>query len=152
MRRKEKEISDRTKIEEIIHKSTVCRLGVAEGDIPYIIPMNFAYHDNTIYLHSALKGRKINTLRKNPNVCFEFDVDNELEESENACEWGMKYQSVIGFGKASFVNDQEQKRKALDLIMHKYSGKSFRMPESAIDRTAVIKIDIATMTGKQSGF
>ena len=93
-------------------------------------------------MHGSLKGRKIDILRKNQKVCFEFDINTEIVEAENACEWGMKYQSVIGFGKASFIEDPGEKGKALDVIMNQYTDRKFLFPERQIKRTAVIKIEI----------
>ncbi len=152
MRRKEKEITEKSEIEAVILKSLVCRLGLADDSIPYIVPLSFGYQDNTIYVHSALKGKKITILQKNPNVCFEFDINIDIAENEKACSWGMDYQSVIGFGKASFIEDIEDKRKALNIIIKQYTDKPFQFPESSINGTAVIKIEITSMTGKQSGF
>jgi len=85
-------------------------------------------------------------------VCFEFDINSEIIESENGCKWGTKYQSVIGFGKASFLDDPEHKRQALNIIVKQYSNKSFLFPNDSINGTAVIKIEITSMTGKRSGF
>lgn len=152
MRRKEKEIIEKSEIEAVIQKSIVCRVGLSDDHIPYIVPMCFGYQDNTIYVHSSLEGRKINILQKNQNVCFEFDINTEIVEGENACEWGMKYQSVIGFGKAFFLKEPDDKQKALNIIMNQYSDSPFQFPEKVITGTAVIKIEIQSMTGKQSGF
>lgn len=151
MRRKEKEITEKSEIEAVIHKSIVCRIGMSDDNIPYIVPLCFGYLDNTIYVHCYLKGRKIDILQKNNNVCFEFDINTEIVEGENPCEWGMKYQSVIGFGKALFIKDQDDKRKALNIIMNQYSGRPSLFSEKAINGTAVIKIEIESITGKQSG-
>ena len=63
----------------------------------------------------------------------------------------MKYRSVIGFGKASFVDDLEEKKKGLDAIMEHYAGRSFDYPEPALKETTIIKVEIESMTGKQSG-
>lgn len=152
MRRKDKEIPDLSAIEAVIRKASVCRLGMIDGDRPYIVPLCFGYRDNAIYLHSAPDGKKIALLRRNPNVCFEFDAVLEVREAENACKWGMTYQSVIGFGKAIFLEDTDEKNRALDIIMRQYSDRSFLFPEKMIRATAVIKIEIESMTGKQSGF
>lgn len=152
MRRKEKEITEKSAIEAIIHKSVVCHLGLSDGNNPYIVPLCFGYQDRTIYVHGSLKGKKNDIIQKNQNVCFEFDINTEILEAENACDWGMKYQSVIGFGKASFLKDLDEKRKALNIIMSQYSDQPFQFPENALNGTAVIKIEIASMTGKQSGF
>jgi nitroimidazol reductase NimA-like FMN-containing flavoprotein (pyridoxamine 5'-phosphate oxidase superfamily) len=151
MRRKEKEITERSEIETVIRKSVVCRVGLSCDNIPYIVPMCFGYQDNAIYVHSSMEGSKIAILQKNNNVCFEFDGDTEIVQGDQACAWGMRYRSVIGFGSAYFLKEPEEKRKALEVIMAHYSDLSFEFPEKSINRTAVIKIAIQSMTGKKSG-
>ena len=146
MRRKEKEVKDRPEIEGIIHKSTVCRL----ANRPYVVPLNFGYEDGTLYFHGAKEGKKIDMLRKNPNVCFEMDADVEIVEADDACFWGVRYQSVIGFGEAVIVEDQKEKESALGIIMKHYSRKNFQFDENMVKATAVIKVTIDSMTGKQS--
>lgn len=64
----------------------------------------------------------------------------------------MKYQSIIGFGKASFLEDTNDKLKALNIIIDQYSDKPFQFPENATSGTTVVKIEISSMTGKQSGY
>jgi nitroimidazol reductase NimA-like FMN-containing flavoprotein (pyridoxamine 5'-phosphate oxidase superfamily) len=152
MRRKDKELTDDTLIKTILEKSAVCRLGMADGDKPYVVPMNFGYRESALYFHGALKGRKIDMLKKNPNVCVEFDLVTETLEADQACDWSMKFQSVIAFGSASLLSDAEEKRDALGIIMAHYSDKAFEFPENKINATAVIKVDIERMTCKQSGF
>ena len=90
MRRKDKKITDRAEIESIILKSSVCRLALADQLQPYIVPLCFGYRDNTLYFHSALSGKKIEIIKKNNRVCFEFDIDCEAITSDKACDWGMK--------------------------------------------------------------
>jgi len=136
----------------VIEKATVCRLAMVNGDKPYIVPLCFGYRDNVLYFHSALKGLKLDCLRDNANVCFEFDILAEPHESEEPCSWSMSYQSVIGFGKADIVEDPEEKHKALDVIMAQYSDRQYQFPDNKVKATAVIKVKIDSMTGKQSGF
>ena len=150
MRRKDKEITNRNDIDNIILRSTVCRLAMSKNDRPYIVPLCFGYQDNTLYFHSAPEGEKINILRENNTVCFEFDIDQEIIESESACEWQQLYQSVIGFGTASFITDPQLKCKALDIIMRQYSKKSFTYTEPAINNMVIIKVEITHISGKQS--
>jgi len=152
MRLKDREISDEPAIKAIIKKAEICRLGVINENTPYVIPLCFGYHDNTLFFHSALKGLKIDCIRKTPKVCFEFDINTEIKESENACDWGMIYQSVIGFGRAKFIEDPNEKRNALGIIMAHYSNERFDFPEHKVKATAVIKVEIESMTGKQAGF
>ncbi|WP_246803939.1 pyridoxamine 5'-phosphate oxidase family protein [Desulfosarcina cetonica] len=129
MRHKEKEISDPSEMNAIIRKATICRLGMVNGDKPYVVPMNFGYHNNTIFFHGAQKGLKFDIIKKNPNVCVEFDVAIEVIEAEKACDWSMKFQSVIVFGTASLIDDPEEKCRALETIMAQYSDKVFDFPE-----------------------
>jgi len=152
MRRKEKEITDRAVIESIVLRSSVCRLALSEDNRPYIVPLCFGYKDNTLYFHSARKGKKLDILRKNNNVCFEFDIDHKIVEAEKACKWGMKYQSVIGYGNASVINDPESKRRAFNIIMQHYSGRPFTYAVAALKDTVIIKVEIESMRGKKSGY
>jgi len=94
----------------------------------------------------------IDILRKNNNVCIEFDVDHEIVKADQACKWSMKYRSVICDGTASFVDDDREKREALDVIMAHYSTGSFEYNDRNLADSIVIKIEIESMTGKQSGY
>jgi len=153
MRKKEKEIKDENTIESIIKRATVCRIGLSENNVPYIVPLNFGYKDNCLYFHSAREGKKIDMIGSNNDVCFEIDIDSEIVKGEDACGWSMKYYSIIGFGKASFVEGVKKKREALDIIMEHYSGKlPYNYPDEAVNNAAIIKVKIESMTGKKSGY
>ena len=150
MRRKEKEITEETAIEAIIQKSLVCRLALSDGNFPYIVPLCFGYRDKVLYFHGSLKGKKIDIIRKNQNICFEFDINTDIVKAEDACHWSMKYKSVIGFGKAVLLEDLDEKRKALNIIMSQYSDRTFQFNDATLKGTVVIKVEIESMTGKQS--
>ena len=152
MRRKEKEITYPPHIEDIIKRSFVCRLAMSDGGQPYVVPLCYGYKDNTFYLHSAREGRKLNILSGNDRVCIELDNDCEIIKGDDACDWSMKYRCVIGFGRASFIEDDDAKRKALDIIMDHYSEGSHKYTEKKLKDTVIIKVDIERMTGKQSGY
>jgi nitroimidazol reductase NimA-like FMN-containing flavoprotein (pyridoxamine 5'-phosphate oxidase superfamily) len=150
MRRKEREIKDNKEIEDILKACSVCRLAMVDEDKPYLVPMNFGYRDGALYLHSAREGRKIDLIRKNPHVCFEVDEIVQFRKAERACDWGVEYKSVIGSGKAVFLTDPEEKRRAFDTIMAQYSDEAYDYPDTMLERTLVIKIEIEKMTGKKS--
>jgi nitroimidazol reductase NimA-like FMN-containing flavoprotein (pyridoxamine 5'-phosphate oxidase superfamily) len=152
MRRKDRAIGELAEIELILRRSLVCRLGLAEENRPYIVPLSFGFKNNILYFHSAPEGKKIEILRKNAKVCFEFDLDHEVVADEEGCKWGMKYRSVIGFGKAYILEDIQEKKEGLDAIMEHYSGTTYEYPEAAINNTVVIKVEIESMTGKESGY
>jgi len=155
LRRKDREVKDKETIESIIKGATVCRIALSENNVPYIVPVAFGYKDNCLYFHSAPQGRKIDVIKQNNNVCFELDIDCELaKKSEQPCSWSMKYRSVIGFGKAFFIDGVKEKRTALNIIVEHYSGNpnEYPYPEDVISNMAVIKVEIDSMTGKQSGY
>ena len=137
-------------MEAIVRNSLVCRLGMVDEDRPYIVPLCFGYDDGNLFFHSAKEGRKIEILKQNNQVCFEFDIAPELQHGKTACAWGMKYRSVIGFGKASFIEDQQERRKALDVIMGQYADGDFEYSEKSFEKALVIKVEISSMTGKKS--
>ncbi|MFH1081040.1 MAG: pyridoxamine 5'-phosphate oxidase family protein [Pseudomonadota bacterium] len=150
MRRGEKEITDRAEIDSIIRRSQVCRLGLSDGGQPYVVPLCFGYDGKDLYFHCAKEGRKLDVLRKNNRVCLEFDIVEGLVEAGQGCDWGIRYQSVIGFGSARLIEDAEEKKSALNLLMAQYSIRTFSFPEATLSRTAVVKVVIETLTGKQS--
>jgi hypothetical protein len=150
MRRKEREIKDEKEIERILQGSSICRLAMVDEDKPYLVPMNFGYRDGALYLHSAREGKKIDLIQKNPHVCFEVDEIVQFRKAKLACDWGVEYKSVIGSGKAIFIADPEEKRRAFDTIMAQYSDEAYDYPDAMLERTLVIKIEIEKMTGKKS--
>lgn len=137
-------------IESTILEAKVCRLGMADGEQPYVIPMSFGYLDNTLYFHTGKEGKKMEVLRKNTNVCFEMEVGLEIIPSDNPCKWNMRYKSVVGYGHALILEDPAEKRKALDVIVKHYNGPLMPYDEKRVNGLAVIKVEIDSMTGKQS--
>jgi len=152
MRRKDKEINDIVEIESIIGKSNVCRIALSENNSPYIVPVCFGYKDNCLYFHCANAGKKLDFIEKNNNICFEFDDYYGLMLSENPCDWDIKYYCVIGFGKASFIHDFDEKIKALNIIIEHYSHSSYEFQTKFIDAVTIIKVEIESITGKRSGY
>lgn len=142
--------TDRDVIESIIRRAAVCRIGLCDGGQPYVVPVCFGYEDGMLYFHSSPKGRKMDILRKNNAVCVELDVDQEIVKAERACKWSIKYRSVIGFGEAGLVEDAEEKRRALDVIMAHYGGQPQDYTKTTLEKTAVVRIEIQNATAKIS--
>ena len=150
MRRREQEITQRSEIDEIISNSQVFRLAMVDGNKPYIVPLCLGYDGKSIFFHCTRDGKKTDLLKKNNNVCFEFEEVGDLEKSEKPCNWGIKYRSVIGSGKAVFLDDVEEKKKSLDLIMKQYTGKPFEFEGRMVAGMTIVRIDIEEITGKRS--
>ena len=150
MRRSDRAITDPAELESILREALVCRMGICDGEIPYVVPMNYGYRDGCVFLHSALEGRKIEVLRKNPNVCLEFEKDVELVAAEEPCSFSMKYRSVIASGKAVFLEGAEEKTRGLNAIMAQYTGKEYTFPQQALERIVVIRVDLDEVSGKHN--
>ena len=152
MRRKEKAITRRSEMDAVIEKARVCRLAMMDDDRPYIVPMSFGYDGEALYFHSAREGKKLDLLRKNGRVCFEFDTDVSVVSGEIPCKWGMAYQSVIGTGEVEFILEPESRRRALDVIMAHYSEETlFTYTDAEMRRVLVFKVCVLEMSGKRSG-
>lgn len=149
MRRKEKQITKTADIEQILKQGQVCRLGFVNKNVPYIVPMNYGYQDQALYFHSAPAGRKIDLIRANPLVCFEVDELVKMNKAARACDWGVSFKSVIGTGTARILETPAEKKAGLDIIMAQYSDRSFTYPDEMLEKTAVIKVIVQEMTGKQ---
>lgn len=152
---KNRELTFKPELEEIINKCEVCNLAmVDEEGKPYVIPMNYGYHDDVIYLHSARQGKKIDILKKNPSVCVSFSTDHQLNyvNEEVACSWSMKYKSVLAYGKVEFIDDMEEKREALDHIMANYSDRKFNYNDPAVKDVQPFKVVVEKMDGRAYGY
>ncbi len=157
MRRRDREIKDREEIIGILNRQHICHLAMCAENQPYVIPMIFAYQDNALYFHCAEVGTKLDILRKNHNVCFEVQssiTEKVVENTYKPCDWGISYESVIGFGTAEILNDREDKIDAYRLLVNKmkpehYSHSDDLYTEKKITGTLIIKVTISSMTGKR---
>ncbi len=147
-------VDERTLINEIITKNQVCHVGLIdlEGQ-PYVIPMNFGYQDDIIYLHSAHEGGSIKSLENNPNVCITFCTPPVLtyQNVEVACSYRMKGASVICKGKVVFEEDFDEKVKALNIIMKQYTDRAFTYSVPAVNNVRVWKVEVDSISTKVFG-
>ena len=148
MRRKEREIKDKAVLEQLLMQAQICRLGMYDGDWPYVVPVNMGYDAGRIYFHSFKKGKKIDILRQYPKVCFEVDSDVEIVTGELPCDWTTNYKSVIGFGTAVLVEDEAEKLAGMRILMRRHGGPVDGFKPEHFPVMAVVRIDIASMTGK----
>lgn len=151
MRKAQREIKDPKEIRAILAEAQVCRIGMCDGREPYVVPMNYGLGEGCLYLHCAREGRKIDILKANDRVCFEVDLLRQIKQAATGCGWTARFESVIGTGRAVFVEDLEEKRRGLDRIMVHYAGEAgpFDYPPENLERTLVIRIDIESLTGKR---
>ncbi len=152
MTRRERQVTDTNEIIKILDKSKVLHLGLVDDDEPYVVPMNYGYtlEDGklTIYLHGANRGRKLDLVRKNPKVFFEMCCDIVPFEGDVACKYGITYASVMGRGIAEIVEDVEEKKIALSVLMKTQTGKDFEFEDKMTKIVTVIKINAIEYTAK----
>jgi nitroimidazol reductase NimA-like FMN-containing flavoprotein (pyridoxamine 5'-phosphate oxidase superfamily) len=153
MRRNDRLITDSAKIEQIIKKSDVCRIAMVDGDLPYLVTMNFGYKPGNpacLYFHCANEGRKLDIIKKNNTVCFQMDIDHELITADKACGFTMHFKSIVGYGQINSVSSREEKIEGLNYIMKQYTGKdSFEYAYKMLDKTTILKLEIESMNAKK---
>ncbi len=137
-------------VQSVLRDAQVCRLGLALEGEPYVVPLVFGHQDDAVYLHSGLRGRKLEVLRRNDRVCLEFETDVEIVPAAQACRWAVNYRSVIAFGRAAILDDPEEKAHGLNVMMRHYSGRSWAFSEQALARTTVVRVDVESATYKES--
>jgi len=152
MTKRERQITDEGQIMQILDTAKVLHLGLAVDNEPYVVPMNYGYTTEDgkliIYLHSALRGKKLDMIRANPKVFVELDCDLTPFEGDKPCQYGLSYSSVMGRGTARIVEDVEEKKKAMSILMKTQTGRDFTFDEKLVGIVAVIRIDVSEYTAK----
>ena len=158
MRRADREITDINEKVDLIKKCKVCRIGLSENNMPYIIPLNYGYNfDNnilTLFFHSATEGKKFDIIKSNNNACFEIDCDTRLIEAETACDYGYAFRSIIGFGKIMILEDADEKINGLNQIMKHQTEveTAYDFTHNDFKNVCVYKMVVKEFTGKQKEF
>ena len=152
MTKRELQITDLNEMKAILDKAKVLRLGLAVNNEPYVVPMNYGYRlegeQLTLYLHSAVCGRKLDMIRENPRVFFEMDCDLRPFDGVKPCQYGLSYSSIMGRGKAQIVEDVEEKMQAMTVLMKTQTGRDFSFNEQLVSIVAVVRIDVTEYTAK----
>lgn len=147
-------ITDPQQIEEIIRKCPYCLVGIIDlNGNPYVVPMNFAWQHGIIYLHSGPEGSKVEMVAQHPQVCITFCEGHELVymHKQIACSYSMKSRSVICHGKVRFIEDTDEKREVLNILMHQYTSNECGYAEPAIRNVKVWEVKVEEMTCKSFG-
>jgi nitroimidazol reductase NimA-like FMN-containing flavoprotein (pyridoxamine 5'-phosphate oxidase superfamily) len=170
MRRPDSEITLRAELDAVLRKARVLFLSLQDAPAPYVVPVCFGFEADTLYVHSALSGTKIDLIRADPAVGFSACTDMVLIPGAAACDFSLSAQSVAGTGRARILEEGAERAGGLDLIMRHYtqggaadtpvervrpSGRartrvlSYR--PGALSRTCVISISIETIRGRRLG-
>ena len=153
MRRSDREITDNSAIEAFIAKEQIIRIAFYDdGDI-FIVPVNYGYNlENgryTFYFHGARAGRKFELASTSPKVGFEIDGKYELLEADIACDFSAKFQSVIGTGTLSLVEDKGEKILGLNCLMKQTTNKpEWEYKDEMLNGVAIFRLDVEKMSCK----
>jgi len=155
---KKYEIQSKQKMIDFLNSQPAGRVASIDKDgYPQVIPMNFVYFDNAIYMHSHPFGEKLDNIRRNPRVGFEVDqhvcfLPSYYFHPTDASQADTLYISVVIKGRAEIVEDGEEKARALNALMEKYQKEGryealdAQMP--VVEEVAIIKVVPEEMRGK----
>jgi len=154
MRRHDRAVTGLRDIEGILLGCKTCHLAMIDEGTPYVVPLSFGYtitdsEELELYFHSSPEGKKLDVLHQNNKVCFDISCEGELIRSENPCGYGYRYASVIGFGEAFFVDDIEEKCRALSAIFKQQAQKDVLFSAEQARGVCVFKIVSTDYVGKQ---
>ena len=154
MRRRDREVTDLKELEIILQECMVVRLGLQDDEGIFVVPMNYGYclegEKLTLYLHSAQEGRKVAAFRQGETAAFEMDCCHALQTAETACAHSFGYRSLMGTGTLQELTSPGEKRTALEQIMAHMTGRTWEIPERALDSVAVFALCVKRWTGKQN--
>ena len=144
------EIKSKGKIKEFLNQEHVGRIAsIDKNGFPQIIPMNFVFLNDAIYMHSHTKGEKLDNIKKNQKVGFEVDRELEFlpsyfEDPNDASLADTLYISVVIKGTGKIVEDKKEKTLALNGLLKKYQPEGFYEPikpqMQVLDEVAIIKV------------
>ena len=152
------EIKSKEKIIEFLSSQQTGRISsIDENGYPQIIPMNFVFINDVVYMHSHIKGEKLENIKRNQKVGFEVDKSLEFlpsyfSDPTDASLADTLYISVVIKGNASIISDKEEKTIALNGLMKKYQPEGGYEPikpdMDVLDEVEVIKIVPESLRGK----
>ena len=156
MRRKDKEVTDKQDLLEIVRNCKVCRLGLAVDERPYVVPLNFGYsweeaEPLKLFFHCASVGLKLDMLAKNNLLCFEMDYGHKLLPAPTASKYSFAYASIIGWGRGYIITQDEEKRHALYKLMEHQAGPGeYEISAADVDEVTVFCLEAEEITGKKN--
>jgi len=153
MRKKEREITDRSKLLEVLIRGRFATIALCRGDEPYVVTLNYGYDQekNCLYFHSAQQGLKMDFLAANQQVCA--TVVEDLGYADGQCTH--KYRSIVLWGEMQLISDLEEKKPGMSILIRHQESHPQRTEEKlqsmeAYNRVAVLRLDISEITGKEN--
>lgn len=154
MRKKNREITDKAEIIEILEKCAVCRLVFQDDNGIHIIPMSYGYEyddELILYFHGATEGRRAEILKNgNADVYFELDYTGEYISDVEKCSFTVKYACIVGNGMAKVIDDSEVKQIAINKILNHQVDMNIEVPEKMMNNVMVFKVAVNEFSCKKN--
>lgn len=146
-------IEDRKTLDETVRACKTCFLAMSVDNVPYVLPMNFALEDEYVILHSAQEGRMWESIKKNPKVCINWTLGEDLawQDVQVGCSYRVKSKSVLVEGEVEIIDDFDEKYRCLSVLMAQYSDREFKFGTPAVKNVGILKVKIDSITGKEFG-
>jgi nitroimidazol reductase NimA-like FMN-containing flavoprotein (pyridoxamine 5'-phosphate oxidase superfamily) len=152
MNRKEKEITERSTLIEILKKGKFSSNALCREGEPYIVTLNYGYDHsrNALYFHCAAKGLKLDFIKANPKACA--TVIEDLGYRTGECEHA--YRSVVLWGRMHIVRELQEKKHAIDVLLAHLEDDPRQVKEKSIkseetyEKVGILRLDTEEMTGK----
>ena len=142
-------IESRKEMERILQEEVLGYLGLAGEEQPYVVPLNYAYTDGRILFHCALEGQKLDSIRRNPRVCFTVGRQTGEVRDHAGSPCHVDSDSVICYGRAKMLDDPTERATALNTFNRRYRPEAPDIPQERVEQCMAVEITITEMTGRQ---
>lgn len=130
VRYKSRECLDQEKIERFLKQARLGYLGLVDGNLPYVVPLNYVWTEGKLYIHGAGDGRRNQVMRDNPEVCFTVCEEYGTITDPVPAKTDTAYMSVMIFGQAEPITDLDEATYVLQELINKYVPGYYNRPLS----------------------
>lgn len=153
MRRKDREVQDKTEVFDILKRCDTIRIGMQGNQFPYVVPVSFGMEvvndKAVVYFHCAQQGMKVDLLRENPCVCVEGDIFMQVEKTAHGIT--ARYESVIGLGECQIITDIDEIKRGLKVLLDHYGYYEYPLDRCmGMSHLLIGKIVLDKITGKRN--
>lgn len=149
--RRSKQALSQEECDQVLLRGTSGVLAVSgDGGYPYAVPLSYAYAEGKLYFHCAKKGHKLDAILKEEKACFcVIDLDDIVPER-----YTTYFRSVIAFGRARILEQEQERRRAIELFAEKYAPGDERGRQQEIEREfgrlCMVELAIEHLSGKEA--
>jgi uncharacterized protein len=152
VREHERGVYDRDAINQILDEGFLCHVGFVADGQPFVIPTSYGRDGNILYIHGSAASRMLRNLDQGIPVCITVTLLDGLVLARSVFNHSMNYRSVVILGKATLVNDSEEKLQALRILSEHIVPQRWddsRQPnEKELKATSVLRIPIEEFSAK----